>query len=646
MKNTFITLLFLGLIIITNDYANAQYNSDFEENTFNQYFNNNGNVYDLLNALNYNEALYAQGKRQIDAHIAFLKAKNIEQKSIKKRIQTIYKTTHNKFFKKYEAKAFFNHIFENGQYNCVTASALYALLFDEFGINYSIRETPVHIYLIADTTGLQTLIESTLPGTGIINFSEKFKKDYVAYLNKNKLISDEEFENSTTEQLFRENYSQDKSINLWELTAIQYYNKGILLMEEEKYTGAALYLNKAKSIYPSNNISYNHYAALQNGLMENLKKKSYDADLFSQVVLSSLEDSSLTQLMYDYFDNISHELCVNNPDIKRYDQFFNEIQLSCSTTPLPNNLLHKYHYYRAYNFMMMGSYPPALAEVKKSYHFNRDNLFVKELAQQIAVKHLFIERSYRKQIDSLEYYFNELPFLSENQLFQQQYVYYYVKVISDCFMYDEPLRGIEYYNRFITALDRFNINNYSDEHISVGFGITAFYYAENANFSKALRVVNKGLELSPESLRLKQAKSDIEDAKRIYTTGYKNYTPYTFTNIETPETLKEKVHKHFPGKWRAVSIIMEDMEQDLNKNETFEFIADKDKNCTYIHNGKTEKGKWAYRPKSKCIYFVPHKEKDDYKVFKVKEASANKIVLLPFKDQKTPSPYKYILKPI
>jgi hypothetical protein len=84
MKNTFITLLFLGLIIITNDYANAQYNSDFEENTFNQYFNNNGNVYDLLNALNYNEALYAQGKRQIDAHIAFLKAKNIEQKSIKK----------------------------------------------------------------------------------------------------------------------------------------------------------------------------------------------------------------------------------------------------------------------------------------------------------------------------------------------------------------------------------------------------------------------------------------------------------------------------------------------------------------------------------------------------------------------------------
>ena len=120
---------------------------------------------------------------------------------------------------------------------------------------------------------------------------------------------------------------------------------------------------------------------------------------------------------------------------------------------------------------------------------------------------------------------------------------------------------------------------------------------------------------------------------------------YAKSNFVTPEELKEKVDKHFPGKWKAVSIIIEDMEQKLAKNESFEFVAEENNDCNYTHNGKTEKGKWAYRPKSKCIYFVPNYNKDNYKVFKVKEVSAGKIVLLPYKDQKTPSPYQYVLKP-
>ena len=309
MKTLLISIIVLDIIFLACNPSYSQYNTKFEEEVFKLYKENSASAYDLLNAINYNEELYAKGKRQIDEHIKNLRSKNLHLKPLKKQIQTIYKITHSKFFKKYETEAFFNNIFENGNYNCVTASAFYALMFDEFNINYSIKETPTHIYIIADTSRLQTLIESTLPGTGVVSFNEKFKNDFVVYLNTNKIISDIEFKNSTTKELFRKFYSTDKTINLLELAAIQYYNKGIFLMLEEKFSGAVSYFKKALAIYPSNSISYNHYTALQNALVKDYNKKVYDGKLFGQLVQSSIEDSSLIQLMSDYFNNVSFELC-------------------------------------------------------------------------------------------------------------------------------------------------------------------------------------------------------------------------------------------------------------------------------------------------------------------------------------------------
>ena len=653
MKALLISIIVLGSIFLVCNPSYSQYNTKFEEEVFKLYKENSPSAYELLNAINYNEELYAKGKRQIDEHIKNLRSKNLHLKPLKKQIQTIYKTTHSKFFKKYNEKSFFNNIFENGNYNCVTASAFYALMFDEFNINYSIKETPTHIYIIADTSGLQTLIESTLPGTGVVNYNEKFKNDFVAYLNKNKIISDIEFENSTTDEFFREYYSKDKSINLMELAAIQYYNKGIFLMMDEKFSGAASYLRKALAIYPSNSIRYNHYTALQNALINDYNKKIYDGKLFGQLVQLSIEDSSLIQLMSNYFNNVSLELCINSPDMDRFKNFYQDILSQCSVENIPSEILHKYHYFKAYNYGVTGDYPLAFSEIKRAYLLNQNNLLVKELAQNLGAKHMFHESRYKKQIDSLEHYFEELPFLQENQLFQQQFVYYYMKVISECYMYNEPKEGYSYYNRFLQAIEKYSFKYYSEEHISIGLGSMAYYYAGNDNFSKALQIANKGLELAPESLRLKQVKAEIKDIKQM-SKNYNSYNSnvssqeivYVNPNKSTSEDLKDKVYEHFPGKWKAVSIIIEDMEQALTKKESFEFDAEKNKDCTYTQNGKTEKGKWAYRMKSKCIYFVPNYDKDKYKVFRVKEVSDDEIIILPYKDQKTPSPYRYVLKPI
>ena len=652
MKYSLLCLTVISTLICNIQYVAAQYNSPFEEDLFSRLEEGSVKSIDLLNAINYNQSLYEKGRDLIDGHIKQLKANDLDKKPLKKQIKTIYKSTHATFLTKYEEKANFSDIFKSGTYNCVTASALYAIILDEFGINYSVRETPDHVYLIADTSGLQTLIESTLPGRGVLVFNEKFKKDYVAYLHNNKLISDQEFHNSTTDNLFKKYYSKDKRINLQKLGAIQYYNKGVFLLENKRFIEASTYLRKALVIYPSNKIRYNHFASVQNALYSDFNSKRYDGISYGHVANSVLIDSTLSKILVDYFISVSQELCINTPDIERYEKFYNDIISICPETDIPSELLGEYHQFRAYHYGSSSEYVLALKEIKKAYDLQGENLRIRDMAQSFGVKHLFLESRYKSQIDSMDKYFSALPFLINEKYFQQQYTYYHMKVIIESFMYGQPQEGKEYYNMFLAAIDRYNIENFSEEHISMGLGYMVYYYANKNQTSKAKEILEKGLELTPGSLRLRQIQNEIKDARRIanqvalYESNRSTEPVIVEETYDPAEELKQDVYDHFPGRWKAVAIIIEDMEQKLTKKEVFQFVAEKNKKCTYTANGISQKGKWAYRKISRCIYFVPDRDKDSFLVFKVKEASSDKLVLLPYKDQRTPSPYRYVLRPI
>lgn len=641
-------IFLLIFVFASTTFSYSQEDLTFEERILNNYKDSIPDVYDLLHTVNYDSKLHLEGKKKISSFIQELNNKGVQKKSLKKQIQTIYKKTHSNFFSKYDENAFFNDIFKNGNYNCVTASALYALIFDEFKINYSIRETPNHVYIIADTLGLQTLIESTLPGSGVMSFNAKYKKDYIEYLKDNKIISESEFQSETTEKLFKKYYTKDKSINKYELAAIQYYNKGIFLFNEEKYSGAAKNLAKALTIYPSNTIKYMHYAALQNALINDVKTKTFDGEIFGQIVKAAEEDESLQGLSKDYFNDVSHQLCIESPDIERYNTFFDNVTKVCPKEKIPSSILSKYHFYLAYNNGISSNYKKALEDVILAYNYDNDNLSINELAINLGTKHLFVESNYTDQIDNMEYYFEHLPFLTKNKMYQSQYTYYHMKVISEAFKYDNHKVGQKYYDKFVSDLTKYDLIHFSDDHISYGFSSAAYYYASKNNFKKAASVVSQGLDLAPSSYMLTDMKRELNKRKQyvLNMQNYKKSSSSTDTYVDPAEKLKQDLYKHFPGKWQAETIIIEDMEQALTPRESFELDAHTSKRCTYSQNDKIEEGKWAYRKVSRCIYFVPKNNKDGYKVFKLKEVTADKLVLIPFKDQKKPSPYKYVLKRI
>lgn len=56
---------------------------------------------------------------------------------------------HRKYLKEYQPYQDFYGLLENGRYNCVTSTALYAWFLEELNFDYRIIETDYHIFLMA-----------------------------------------------------------------------------------------------------------------------------------------------------------------------------------------------------------------------------------------------------------------------------------------------------------------------------------------------------------------------------------------------------------------------------------------------------------------------------------------------------------------
>ncbi len=114
---------------------------------------------------------------------------DIDTKSEVKKVKYVYDYVHKQFLKVYKLQNSFADIFSKGEYNCVSASALYAIIFTKLDIPFNIIEAPHHVYLVAYPQTFKILIETTSPEKGYYQFNDNFINQYVKILYNSKLIS-------------------------------------------------------------------------------------------------------------------------------------------------------------------------------------------------------------------------------------------------------------------------------------------------------------------------------------------------------------------------------------------------------------------------------------------------------------------------
>lgn len=157
----------------------------------------------------------------------------------------VYYKVHRKFLRNYQSPATLTEVLNNGTYDCLSGTALYALIFDQLGADYRIVETNYHIYLELTVKGEIILVESTNPLGGFVTdeiLVENLKEDYLNNSGSNG------WENK---DYYKSQPVINKCIGLRELAGLQYFNLAVEAYNNRDLPGALALQDRALSLYPS-----------------------------------------------------------------------------------------------------------------------------------------------------------------------------------------------------------------------------------------------------------------------------------------------------------------------------------------------------------------------------------------------------------
>ena len=182
---------------------------------------------------------------EITSFISKLETRRNSFRSDKDFLHHLFVKAHQKLLKRYTQYCSFNALTDDGTYNCLTGTALYALLLDHFNFDYKVIETNYHIFLITKTSKGDVLFEATDPVNGFVDSSPEIKKRISMY--KENIIQNA----NSDKTYYRYQFNLYNTVGLDQLLGLMYYNLSIDAYNKQDFTSSINYLDQAVKLYQS-----------------------------------------------------------------------------------------------------------------------------------------------------------------------------------------------------------------------------------------------------------------------------------------------------------------------------------------------------------------------------------------------------------
>jgi hypothetical protein len=163
-------------------------------------------------------------------------------------LRFLFSKTHAQFLRHFNEFASFSETLTKGKYNCLTGTALYAMLLDHFDIEYKIIETNYHIFLVATTAQGKFLFEATDPH-GFVDNEEAIEKRIRTY-KENRMaeaVADKKF--------YRYNFELFNEVTLDQMAGLLSYNQAVKAYNDRNLASSIFLLQNAQELYSSPRIS-------------------------------------------------------------------------------------------------------------------------------------------------------------------------------------------------------------------------------------------------------------------------------------------------------------------------------------------------------------------------------------------------------
>ena len=182
-------------------------------------------------------------------------------------ISYIFFKVHKKYLYSYLINSPTYKTFATGEYDCLSGTAIYGMVFTKLGIKYTIRETPFHIYMMVYDGENEYLIESTDPENGFLSDKEEIRQREALYAHA-----------PVESEYYKFEFTIDEKIQLTELAGLEYYNQGVLAYNDRKFEESFTNFEKALALYPSERIKQVLLFSLEMAYKENtLESERFNA---------------------------------------------------------------------------------------------------------------------------------------------------------------------------------------------------------------------------------------------------------------------------------------------------------------------------------------------------------------------------------
>ncbi len=153
----------------------------------------------------------------------------------------VFYATHHKLLKTYAEYPSLQETLTKGRYDCLTAVAVYALLFNELNIDYTLVETNYHTFMLVNPgSDREILLETTDPHGGFVTDQKTIAARLKQYQADNNKLEPNQADWHMS--IFRE-------LSLSELIGLLYYNQSIRHLNQGNYPKAAMLADKATRYY-------------------------------------------------------------------------------------------------------------------------------------------------------------------------------------------------------------------------------------------------------------------------------------------------------------------------------------------------------------------------------------------------------------
>jgi len=178
---------------------------------------------------------------KISAFISKLGEKRLSFKQEEDFLRYVFIKTHQRFLRHYTAYCTFRELLESGVYNCLTGTALYALILDHFNINYKITETNYHIFLTVETSRGDVLFEATDAVDGFVDSPAAVATRIRNYRNIKPEVA-----NKTCYR-----YTADicNTVSMEQLVGLMYYNLSVNAYNNKFLSASICYLEQSARFY-------------------------------------------------------------------------------------------------------------------------------------------------------------------------------------------------------------------------------------------------------------------------------------------------------------------------------------------------------------------------------------------------------------